>query len=139
MIGTISTFHDSIQLDITAGSMSETPAAAVYDTMLSGVAFVIDYFNYIELPHFLYEIKVSQLSEKPMEDFFVKRIERSLGKILRIGDMAGRIANCTFTHLLGHIVTKEQGAVGVSFRLSRPADEETCTRWMRLRMIKVFF
>ena len=65
-----------MQLDITAGSMSGTPAAAaVYDTILDGVAFVIDYFNYIEVPHFLVEIneiKMSQFSETLMEDFFGK-------------------------------------------------------------------
>ena len=71
LIGKISTLYGNMQLDITAGSMSATPAAAaVYDTMPSGVAFVIDYFNYIDLPHFLDKIKVSQLSEKLMEDFF---------------------------------------------------------------------
>ena len=139
MIGNISTLHGNMQLDITAGSMSGTPAAAVYDTMLSGVAFVIDYFNYVEVTHFLDEIKVSQLSEKLIEDFFTKLTEKTLGKNLRIGDMARGITNCAFTYLLGHIVTKEQDAVGVSFRRSRPAAEETCTRWMRLRMIKVSF
>ena len=139
MIGKISTLHDNMELDITAGSMSGTPEAAVYDTMLSGAAFVIDYFNYIEVPHFLDEVKVSQLSEKLMEDFFGKLTERTLGKNLRIGNMARRITNCAFTHLLGHIVTKEQDAVGVSIRRFRPAAEETCTRWMRLRMIKVSF
>ena len=91
------------------------------------------------MPHFLDEIKVSQLSEKLMEDFFGKRTERTLGKNLTIGDMARRITNCAFTHLLGHIITKEQDAVGVSFRRSRPAAEEICTRWMRLRMINVSF
>ena len=124
---------------ITAGSMSGTPAAAVYDIMLSGVALVIDYFSYIEVRHFLDEIKVSQLSEKLMEDFFEKLKERTLGKNLRIGDMARRITKCAFTHLLGHIVTKKQDAVGVSFRRSRPAAEESCTRWMRLMMIRVSF
>ena len=82
--------------------MSGTPPPAVYDTMLSGVAFVIDYFNYIGVD----EIKVSQLSEKLMEDFFGKLTERTLGRELRIGDMARRITNCVFAHLLGHIVTK---------------------------------
>ena len=53
--------------------------------------------------------------------------------------MARRITNFAFTHLLGHIVTKEQDTVGVSFRRSRPAAEETCTPWMRSRMIKVSF
>ena len=86
--------------------MSGTPAAAVYDTMLNGVAFFIDYFNYIEVPHFLDEIKTSQLSEKLMEDFSGKLTERTLGKKLRIGDIARRITNCAFAHLLGHIVTK---------------------------------
>ena len=100
-------------------------AAAVYDTLFSGVAFVIDYFNYIEVPHFLDEIKVSQLSEKLMEDFFGKRTKRTLGKNLRIGDMARRITNCTYTYLFGHIITKKQDAVGVSFRRSRPAAEKT--------------
>ena len=104
----MSILHGNIQLDITAGSMSGTPTAAVYDTMLSVVAFVIDYFNYIEVPHFLDEIKMSQLSEKLMEDFFGKLTERTLGKNLRIGDMARRITNCAFTHLLGHIVTKNK-------------------------------
>ena len=104
--------------------MSGTPAAAVYDTMLSGVVFVIDYFNYIEVPHFLDEIKISQLSEKLMEDFSGKRTETTLGKNLRIGGKARRITNCPFTYLLGYIVTKEQDAVGVSFRLSRPAAEK---------------
>ena len=116
MIGKISTLRGNRQLDITAGSIRGTPAAAVYDTMLSGVVFVIDYFNYIEVPHFLDEIKISQLSEKLMEDFS--------GKRTGIGDMARRITNCAFTYLLGHIVTKEQDAVGVSFRLSRPAAGE---------------
>ena len=128
LIGKMSILHGNIQLDITAASMSGTPTAAVYDTMLSVVAFVIDYFNYIEVPQFLDDIKMSQLSEKLMEDFFGKLTERTLGKSLRIGDMARRITNCAFTHLLGHIVTKEQDAVGVSFRRSRPAAEETCTR-----------
>ena len=36
-----------MQLDITAGSMSGKAAAAVYNTLLSGVAFVIDYFRFI--------------------------------------------------------------------------------------------
>ena len=39
--------------------------------------------------------------------------------------MSRRIANCTFACLLGYIVTKGQDAVGVSFRRSRPAAEET--------------
>ena len=91
-----------MQLDITAGSMSGTPAAAVYDTMLSGVAFVIDYFNYIGVN----EIKVSQLSEKLMEDLSGKLTGRTLGKKLRISDMTRRITNCAFAHLLRHIVTK---------------------------------
>ena len=65
----------NMQLDITADSTSGTPAAAAYHTMLSVVAFVIDYFNYIEVTHFLDEIKMSQLSEKLME--------RLLGKIYR--------------------------------------------------------
>ena len=82
---------------------------------------------------------MSQLSEKPMEHFFGKLTERTLGKNLRTGDMTRRITNCAFTHFLGHIVTKEQDAVGVSFRRSRPAAEETCIWWMRLRMIKVSF
>ena len=140
LIGKISTLHwYGTQLDITAGSVRETPAATVYDTMLTDVAFVIDYLNYIEVPHFMDEIKMSQLFEKLMEDFFGKLTERTFGKNLRIGDMARIITNCAFTHLLGHIVTKEQDAVGVSFRRSRPVAEETCTRWMRLRMIKVSF
>ena len=139
LIGKMSILHGDMQLDITAGSMSGTPAAAVYDTMLSVVAFVINYFNYIEVTHFLNEIKMSQLSEKLMEDFIGKLTERTLGKNLRIGDMARRITSCAFTHLLGHFVTKEQDVVGVSFRQSRPAAGETCTRWMRLRMIKVSF
>ena len=61
-----------------------------------------------------------------MEDFSAKRTETTLGKNLRTGDKARRITNCAFTYLLGHIVTKEQDAVGVSFRLSRPAAEERC-------------
>ena len=126
LIGKISTLHGNMKLDITAGSMSGTPAAVVYDTMLSGVAFVIDHFNYTEVPCFLDEIKVSQLPEKLMEDFLGKLTERTLGKNLRIGDMARRITNCAFTHLLGHIVTKEQDAVVVSIRQFRPAAEETC-------------
>ena len=47
MIGKISTLHGNMQLDIAAGSLSGTLAAAVYDAMLSGVVFVIDYLNYI--------------------------------------------------------------------------------------------
>ena len=50
-IGKISTSHANMQLDITAGSMSGKTAAAVYDTLLSVVAFVIDYFSYIEVCH----------------------------------------------------------------------------------------
>ena len=80
-----------------------------------------------------------QLSETLMEDFFGKLTERTLGKNLKTGDMARRITNCAFTHMLGHIVTKEQAAAGVSFRRSRPAAKETCTLWMRLRIIKVSF
>ena len=90
-----------MQLDITAGSMSGTPAAAVYDIMLSVVAFVIDYFNYIEVSHFLDEIKMSQLSEKLMEDFFGKLTERTLRKNLRIGDMARSITNWNLPTCLG--------------------------------------
>ena len=80
-------------------SMSGTPAAAVYDTLLSGVAFVIDYFNYIEVPHFLNDIKMSQLSDKLIEYFFGKLTERTLGENLRTGDMARRITNCAFKYL----------------------------------------
>ena len=54
---------------------------------------------------------MSQLSETLMENFFEKLTERTLGKNLRIGDMARRITNYASTHLLGHIVTKEQDAV----------------------------
>ena len=35
---------------------------------------ILMYFNYIEVPHFLDEIKMSQLSDKLMEDFFGKYI-----------------------------------------------------------------
>ena len=125
LIGTISTLHGNIQLDITAGSMSGTPAAVVYDAMLSCVEFVIDYFNCIEVPHFLDEIKMSPPSEKLILDFFRKLTERTLGKNLRIGDMARRTNYCSFTYFLGHIVTTELDPVGVSFRRSRSAAEET--------------
>ena len=77
--------------------MSRTLAAAVHDILLSGVAFVIDYFNYIEVPHFLDEIKMSQLSDKLIESFFGKLTEGTLGKNLRISDLARRITNCAFT------------------------------------------
>ena len=77
--------------------MSGTPAAAVYDTLLSGVALVIDYFNYIEVPHFLDEIKMSQLSDKQIEGLFGELTERKLGRNLRTGEMARRITNCAFT------------------------------------------
>ena len=77
--------------------MGGKTAAAIYDTLLSGVAFVIDYFSYIEVPHFLDEIKMNQHSDKLIEGFFGKLTERTLGKILRIGDIARRITNSTFT------------------------------------------
>ena len=93
LIGKMSILHGNMQLDITTGSISGTPAAAAYDTMLSVVAFVIDYLNYIEVSHFLDEIKMSQLSEKLMEDFFGKLTERTLGKNLRIGDIYGKKNN----------------------------------------------
>ena len=80
LIGKISTLHGSMQLDITAGFMRGTIAAAAYDTLLSGVIFVIDYFNYIEVPHFLDEIKMSQLSDKLIEGFFGKLTEEHLVK-----------------------------------------------------------
>ena len=86
----MSILHGNMQLDITAGSMSGAPPVGVYDTMLSVVAFVIDYFNYIEVPHFLDEIKMSQLSEKLMEDFFGNLQKEHLAKSLRIGDMTRR-------------------------------------------------
>ena len=82
---------------------------------------ILMYFNYIEVPHFLDEIKMSQLSDKLMEDFFGKHItERTLCKNPRTGDMQ---------RSLGHIVTKEQDAGKVSFGMSRAAAEETymCT------------
>ena len=47
--GKISTLHGNMQLDISTGSMSGKTAVAVYDTLLSGVAFVIDIFNYLQL------------------------------------------------------------------------------------------
>ena len=97
LIGKISTLDGNMQLDITAGSTSGKTATTVYDTLLSGVTFVIDYFSYIEVPHFLDEIKMSQLSDKLLEGFFQKLIERTLGKNLRTGDMARRITNCAFT------------------------------------------
>ena len=68
---------------------------------------------------------MTQLSEELILDFFRKLTERTFGKNLRIGDMARRTTNCVFTCLLGHIVTKEQDAVGVSFKRSSPAAEET--------------
>ena len=46
LIGRILTLHGSMRLDIKAGSMTLATAAAVHDTLLSGLAFVIDYFNY---------------------------------------------------------------------------------------------
>ena len=55
------------------------------------------YFNYIEVPHFLDEMKLSQLSDKLMENFFGKLTERTVGKNLRTGDMVRRITNCAFT------------------------------------------
>ena len=86
-----------MHLDITAGSMSGKTAAAVYDTLLSGVEFVIDIFNYIELHHFLDEIKMIHLSDNLIEGFFSNLTERTLGKNLRTGDMARRINNyCAF-------------------------------------------
>ena len=77
--------------------MSGTPAAAVYNTLLSGVALVIDYFSYNEVTHFLDEIKMSQLSDKQIEGLFGELTERNLGRNLRIGNMARRIINCAFT------------------------------------------
>ena len=74
--------------------MNGTPAAAaaVYDTLLSGVALVI----YNKVPHFLDEIKMSQLSDKQIEGLFGELTERKIGRNLRIGDMARRITNCAF-------------------------------------------
>ena len=97
LIGKISTLDGNMQLDITAGSMSGKTATTVYDTLLRGVAFVIGYFSYIEVPHFLDEIKMSRLNDKLLEGFFQKLKERTLGKNLRTGDIARRITNCAFT------------------------------------------
>ena len=56
--------------------MSGTPAAAVCDALLSGVALVVDYFSYIEVPQFLNEIKMRQLSDNLIEGFFEKLTEK---------------------------------------------------------------
>ena len=69
LIGKISTLHESMQLDITTGSMSGTTAAAVYETLLNGLVFVIDYFSYIEKPELLDKIIMSQLCDKLIEGF----------------------------------------------------------------------
>ena len=125
LIGKISTLHGSMQLDIITGSMSGTTAVAVYETLLNGLVFVIDYFNYIEKPELLDKIIMSQLSDKLIEGFFGKLTERTQGKNLRMGDMARRITNCAFTYMLGHIATKDQDAGGVSFKRSRSGTAET--------------
>ena len=73
LIGKISTLHGSMQLDITTGSMSGTTAATVYETLLNGLVFVIDYFNYIEKPELLDKIIMSQLRGKLIEGFFFRK------------------------------------------------------------------
>ena len=125
LIGKISTLHGSMQLDITTGSMSGTTAAAVYETLLNGLVFVIDYFNYIEKPELLDKIIMSQLCAKLIVGFFGKLTERTQGKNLRMGDMTRRITNCAFMYMLGHIATKDQDAGGVSFKRSRSLTAET--------------
>ena len=140
LIGKISTLHGNMQLDITTGSMIGTTAAAVYETLLDGLVFIIDYFNYIEKPELLDNIVMSQLCDKLIEDFFGKLTERTQGKNLRIGDMARRITNCAFTYMLGHIVTKDQDAVGVSFSaLALELQRPTCTHSTRSKTIRAFF
>ena len=47
LIGRKLTLHDSMQLDNKAGSMNGTTTAAIYDTLLNGLTFVIDCFIYI--------------------------------------------------------------------------------------------
>ena len=56
LIGKISTLHGNMHLDIYERNTSSSSLN----------------FNYIEVPHFLYEIKQSQLSDKLMEGFYGK-------------------------------------------------------------------
>ena len=67
LIGRTSTLHGSMQLDITLGSMSGVTAGCVYDTLLSGVQFVIDCFKYIGQEELLNRISMSQLPDKLVE------------------------------------------------------------------------
>ena len=62
LIGNTSTLHGSMQLDITTGCMSGVTAACVYDTLLSGVQVVIDYFTFIGREELLEKISMGQLS-----------------------------------------------------------------------------
>ena len=50
--------------------MNGTTAAAVYETLLNVLVFVIDYFNYIEKPELLNKKIMSQWCDKLIEDFF---------------------------------------------------------------------
>ena len=56
LIGKISTLHGNMHFDIHEWNNSSS-MHAVYDTLLIDVAFVIGYFNYTEVPHFLDENK----------------------------------------------------------------------------------
>ena len=91
LIGNASTLHGSMQLDITTGCMSGVTAACLYDTLLSGVQFVIDYFTFIGRGELLEKISMGQLSDKLVEGFFGVMTSKNQGNNLGIGDMARRL------------------------------------------------
>ena len=140
-MGKISTLHGNMQLDITAGCMSGTTAAAAYDTLLSGLIFVIDYFTYIGKPELQECIRMGQMSAKLVEGYFGKLTERTQEKHPRIGDMARRPSNCAFTHMLGHITTKGQKSILVSVLKVRGLQQKkhSCTPLIKLKTIKESF
>ena len=111
LIGRILTFHGSMQLKITAGSMSGTTVAAICNTLLS-LTFVIDYFNYTKTQYWLNKIKMSQLSDKLIE-----------GKICELATWQEKLL---IVHLLTCLVTSSQRNKNLgSFRCFEAVAKET--------------
>ena len=66
----------------------------VYETLLNGKQFIIDFFTYTEKQELLGKISIRQFSDKLVYRFFGVLTQRNQGNNLRIVDMTGRLSNC---------------------------------------------
>ena len=92
----ISNTFNSNSLDITHSFMSSKSAKAVYNTLRSGLLFILECFDHIEMEELKSKVITHCLTDKLVEYFFGHITERSSGNNPRFMKFSRIVTNDAF-------------------------------------------